>query len=148
MERLPDAPAIVAAILDPVDHLKEVLPDVPGPELARLSVEAELPDVAKADAIDLRRPVRMSLRPPSRVVHGNAIGLVSFGMIDINPEDRTEPVPGILTSGKGIISKSAIPQSHIEKPIRTEGDRSAVMILVRVVRRDPDPALAGRIRLL
>ena len=57
MEPFLDAPAVVAAVLDPVDHLPEVLADVAGPELAGLAVEAELPDVPQADAVDLGRPV-------------------------------------------------------------------------------------------
>ena len=57
VEALADAPAVVAAVLDPMDHLPEVLADVAGPELTGLAVEAELPDVPQADAVDLGRPV-------------------------------------------------------------------------------------------
>ncbi len=57
VEALADAPAVVAAVGDDVDDLVLVLADVAGPERPALAVEAELPDVPQADAIDLGRPV-------------------------------------------------------------------------------------------
>ena len=66
VETLPDAPAVVAAVLDAVDHLPEVLSDVAGPQLAGLAVEAELPDVPQADAINLGRPVARTSGPAAR----------------------------------------------------------------------------------
>ena len=75
VERFPDAPAVVAAVLDAVDHLPEVLADVAGPQLAGLAVEAELPDVAQADAIDLRSPAGELALALRGVVRGNAVRL-------------------------------------------------------------------------
>ena len=57
VETFANAPAVVAAILDQVDHFPQVLADVAGPEFAGLAVEAEFPDVSQADAVDLGCPV-------------------------------------------------------------------------------------------
>src|SRR5262245_28590389 len=43
-----DAPAIVAALLDLVDTLPEVLANFADPEIARLAIEAELPGLTEA----------------------------------------------------------------------------------------------------
>ena len=48
VSRPPDAPAVVAALLDLVDHLPQVLADFAGPQLAGLAVEAEPPHLPQA----------------------------------------------------------------------------------------------------
>src|SRR5262249_13614485 len=51
---LHDRPAVVAALLDAVDHFPQVLPDLAAPQLTRLAVEAELPRLPQAVGPDLR----------------------------------------------------------------------------------------------
>src|SRR5579872_7265777 len=48
-----DAPAVVAAALDLVDHLPQVLPDFTRPEVARLAIEAEAPRLPQAIRVQL-----------------------------------------------------------------------------------------------
>src|SRR5204863_7017477 len=48
------APAVVAALLDAVDHLPQVLPDFARPQIAGRGVEADLPALADAVGVNLR----------------------------------------------------------------------------------------------
>ncbi len=132
-----DAPAVIAAILDALDHLPEVLPDVAGPELAGLAVEAELPDVAQADAVDLGGPVGMGLRPPRRVVGGNPGRLAAGRMIDVDPQDRAAPVLRVLTGRERVGGGPAIAQGDVEIAVGPEDDRAPVVVLERILLRDP-----------
>ena len=85
VEPFPDAPAVVASILNEVDHFPEVLPDIAGPELAGLTVEAELPDVSQPDAVHLGCPVRESSGTPRRIVGRYSVSFSGRRMIDVDP---------------------------------------------------------------
>src|SRR5262249_48716467 len=66
---------------DVVDLLVAVLPDIADPEVAGLLVEGEAPGVAQAEAVDLRRRVRLAdegvrRRDPVRP-----------GAVDVDPQD-------------------------------------------------------------
>ncbi len=95
VSRFHDAPAVVAAVFDQVDHFPEVLADVARPQIAGLAIEGELPDVAQADAVDLGRPVGVIRRAAHWVVLGNAVFFAVGGMIDVDAEDRGEPIARI-----------------------------------------------------
>ena len=55
-----DAPAVIAAALDQLDHFPEILADIADPGLAGVGIEAEPPRIAKAVGPDFgpraRRP--------------------------------------------------------------------------------------------
>ena len=66
-------------------------------------------------------------------------------MIHVDPQDRGEPVAGILAARQGIVGGATVSQRDVEISVRTEGDRAAVVVFERVFGRDPDPLLARRV---
>src|SRR5438552_3099507 len=78
-----DAPAIVAAALDPVNLLPQILADVADPEVARGAVEAHLPGLAQAVGPDFRPgagPI------DERVVVRDTVRLVGRGVVHVEAE--------------------------------------------------------------
>ena len=55
---------------------------------------------------------------------------------------RIEPnqSPGLLAGGQRIVGGPAVAQRDVEEPVRPEGDRAAVVVLERILVRDPDRA--------
>src|SRR4051794_8709450 len=98
------APPVVAAALDEIDHLPQVLADFAGPK-ALLVVEAEFPDLAMAEGPDFAAGV---FGADERIVLGNGILLATFGVIDINPQDRTEEVADVLAGEISISNATAV----------------------------------------
>ena len=66
-------------------------------------------------------------------------------MIDVDPQDRGEPVGRVLAARHRVIGRSAISQGDVEIAVRPEGDRAAVVIFKRIVRGNPDPLFTARI---
>ena len=87
VQALAPVPAVVAALLDEVDLLVQVLADVAGPELAGLAVERHPPDVAQAIGLDLRPRV---LRADERVVLRDGVVLAVVLVIDVDAQDLAE----------------------------------------------------------
>src|SRR5438105_4721305 len=77
------------------------------------------------------------------VILGNAIELAPLGVIDVDPQDRAEPITRILTGRHRIVGGAAVAQREIKEPVRPEGDRPAVVVLVRIFGRYPDALFAG-----
>ncbi len=66
-------------------------------------------------------------------------------MIDVDPQDRGEPVARVLTTLERVARRAAVTQRDIQVAIGAEDNAAAVMVLERVLVRDPDPLLALRV---
>ena len=53
-----------------------------------------------------------------RVCRRLAVG----GMVDVDPQDRAEPVVGVLAGRQGIVGGAAVAQRDVEVAVRPEGD--------------------------
>src|SRR5271165_4391049 len=60
-------------------------------------------------------------------------------MVDVDPQDRAEPVSRILAARHRVVGGSAVSQSDVKVPVRPESDRAAIVVFKRVFSRDPDP---------
>ena len=88
-----DRPAVVAALLDAVDHLPQLPADVADPQVAGRAVEAHPPGVAEAVGPDLRPGVR---RLDERVVRRDGVGLALVLVVHVDAQDRREQVADVL----------------------------------------------------
>ena len=128
----PDAPSVVSAVFDAMHHFPEVLPDVAGPELAGLAIEAEFPDISEADAVHLGRPAGIRFRTHGRVVGRNAVGFLAGRMVDVDPQDRREPVGRVLAAASWVVGRATVSERDVEKTVRPESDRAAVVVFKRI----------------
>src|SRR5207248_2553851 len=87
VQPLADAPTIVAAALDDVDFLVEVLPHVSGPQRAGLAVEGHPPDVAQPVGPDFRAGAFAAYE---RVVLGDRIGFAVAFVVHVDAENLAE----------------------------------------------------------
>src|SRR5262245_40911358 len=79
---LHDTPAVVAALLDLVDHLPQVLADLAGPQVRTGTVEAELPRLPQAVRPDL--PAR-PLRPDEGIILRGRVALALRRAVHVDP---------------------------------------------------------------
>ena len=89
--------------------------------------------------------MRERLGPAGGIVGRDSVGFAAGGMIDVDSQDRGEPVLRILAAGHGIVGGAAVSQGDVEIAVRPEGDRAAVVVLERVFGRHPDPFFARRV---
>src|SRR5262249_9634635 len=78
-----DAPAVVSALLNLVDHLPQILTDLAAPQIASLLVEAVLPRLTQAVGPDLAAG---ALVLDEGVVLGDGITPVLLGAIDVDAQ--------------------------------------------------------------
>src|SRR5262249_13107159 len=90
---LVDAPAVIAATLDKIDHRPQLLPHLAAPESSP-AVEAELPHLSMPERPDLA-PGAGS--PDERIVSRNRVGAISLGTIHVDAKDGAEQVAEVLT---------------------------------------------------
>ena len=136
----PDTPAVIAAALDDVNHLPQVLPDFAGPHRSVGRVPAELPDLAMTVRPDFRASI---CDADERVVFGNGVRQVAGLMINVQPEDRAKQVADVLSGFPLIRDAAAIAGCQIQKPIRAKPKTAAVVTTVRPLDQNP---LRSRIR--
>src|SRR4051794_36480972 len=84
MRAFHDAPAVIAALFDLVDHVPKVLADFARPEVARLAVERKTPCLAQSIGVNFRTGV---FHGDEWIVLGDAVVLAVSGMIDIQTEE-------------------------------------------------------------
>ena len=72
-------------------------------------------------------------------------GLPSRGVVDVDPQDRAEPVARVLAGRQGVVGRTAVAERDVEVAVGAEGDRAAVVVAVGIGRPDPDPLLARRV---
>src|SRR5262245_61187575 len=88
------APAIIPTALDDENLLPQILPDIPGPQQARIAVEVHLPRLPQAIRPVLRARV---LHSHERIVGRNRVVLPRVVMIDVDPQDRSGNVTQVLS---------------------------------------------------
>src|SRR5262249_57545673 len=116
MQALTHAPAVVAARLEDVDFLEQVLADVGRPEPAGLAIERHPPDVAQA--------VRPLLRPCVRPTHegiilGNGVGQAVFPAAHVNAQDPAEESFEVLAVAEWIAGGAAVTERAAATPVAT-----------------------------
>src|SRR5262249_13407471 len=84
-----DRPAVIAALLNQVDHLPQVLAHFAAPEVAGFLVEAVAPRLAQAVGPDLGP---RAIHPDERIILGNAVVLAGLRVVDGNTEQGAEHV--------------------------------------------------------
>src|SRR5262249_13192180 len=109
------APAVVAAFLDPVNHLPEVLPHLAAPQRARLFVEAVLPRLAQAVGVDLRPG---ALRRAEGVVLRDGVVLTRVGLIHVDAQQRAEQVAEVLAGLELVGDAAAVAGADVEVAVR------------------------------
>src|SRR5437879_4269352 len=133
------APAVVAAALDLVDHLPQVLADLAAPQVPGLAVEAELPRLPQAVGVDLR-PGPFGL--DEGVVFGNGVSEAAVGPVDVDTQDAAEQVADVLAGLQLVGDTAAVAGADVEVAVRPEAEAAAV-----VAARGPfdDHLLAGNV---
>ena len=141
---LVDAPAIVAPLLDEIDHLPQVLSDLTCPQ-PLLVVEAELPNLTMPERPDLT--ARIGLRH-ERVVLWNRIWPRAVGMIDVDAQDRAEQIGKVLSRLQSVRDAAAVAGRQIEEAVRAESDAATVVSAGRPFEDDLLAGWIGHRRLL
>src|SRR5262245_42601706 len=122
VQALAQPPAVVAAFLDEVDFLVEILADVGGPELAGLLVERHAPDVAQAVGPGFGQRTRelTLLGSPAgeRIVGRNRVILAVVFLVDVDAENLAERLLQVLAVVERIIRGAAIAERNVEIAIR------------------------------
>ena len=60
-------------------------------------------------------------------------------MIDVDPQDRSQPVRRVLAAGQRVVGRSRVAQSDVKVAVGSEGDRAAIVVFKRVFGGNPDP---------
>src|SRR5262249_44337558 len=137
MTALVDAPAVVAAALDHMDHFPQVLAHVADPEVSGRAVQTHAPGIAQTESPQLRaRPLNLE----ERIVLGHGIALARIGTIDVNPQDARAEVAQVLSGQIAVGIAGAVAGREVKAAIESE-DQVAAVVAVRLPFEDE---LAGR----
>ena len=66
-------------------------------------------------------------------------------MIDVDPQDRSEPVAWVLPARHRVVGGASVSERDIEIAVRPKRDVAAIVVFKRVVGRHPDSFLARRV---
>ncbi len=124
MRAFADAPAVVAALLNDVDHLPQVLPDFAAPQRAVFRSETELPELAM--------PVRPDFVPGvidshKRVVVRNSVRQRIRATVDVNPQNGAEQIGDVLPGLSSVGNTATVAGDHVEVAVRSEANAAAVV---------------------
>jgi hypothetical protein len=136
MAALEDAPAVVVALLDDLDHLVEVLADVAHPEVAGLGIERHPPRIP--EAVRPQLAARAGNRE-ERIVLGNGVAAARIGMFHVDPDHAGIQVAQILSRPVPVGVGRAVARGDIQHPVGTEPHLAAVV----AVRRPFDHEMLG-----
>src|SRR5260370_5577666 len=133
-----DAPAVVAAFLDEMDALPQVLADTAVPEVAVLGVEAHLPRLAQAVSPDLR--------PGGAAVHEGVVlrDGVEPGIVHIDAQDLAAHIAKVLGGLVPVRDAAAVAGADVEHAVGAELEAAGVVAAGRPPEQDP---LARRVGL-
>src|SRR5207244_10696413 len=99
--------------------------DVGGPEPAGRSIKGQPPDVTQAIGEDLR-PCSGATR--EWIVRRDGVRLAVLFAIDVDAQDFAEDSSEILAVVVRIVGRTAVAHSDVQKPVRAEADRPAVVV--------------------
>src|SRR4030095_5641739 len=106
---------IVASLLDPVNHLPQVLADFAAPQVTARAVEAVPPELPQAIGPRFRP---RACRADKWIVFGNAVALAGLGMIDIEPEELAVNARQVLADLQLVGDTRAVAGGQIEHAVR------------------------------
>src|SRR5262249_26793967 len=100
------------------------LPDLAGPEIAGLSIEGELPRLAKSV-----RPQfgPRALRFDERVVLWNIVVLARFQMVDVNANNAREKVADVLTGLQFVGDTAPVAAREIQITVLAKRETTGVV---------------------
>src|SRR5262249_18593789 len=111
------APAVVAATLNAVDLLPQILADVAGPQVAGSAVKAHLPRLAQPVGPDLGVG---ALAIDEGVVLGDAVVLARVGVIDVDAEDLAPQGTEILPRQVLVSDATGVTGGNVQAAVGTE----------------------------
>ncbi len=119
-------PAVVAALLDAVDHLPQLPADVADEQFAGLAVEAHPPGVAQAVGPDLRPRV---LHADEGVVLGDRVVLAFVLMVHVDTQNGRKQIGDILSRVErvGRIWVGRVAGGNVEHAVGAEVKIAAVV---------------------
>ena len=134
-------PAVVAALLDAMDHLPQLPADVADEQLAGLAIEAHPPGVAEAVGPDLRP---RSLHADERIVLGDGVVLPLVLAVHVDPQDGGEQVGDVLPGVErvGRVGAGRVAGGDVEHAVGAEVEVAAV---VAALQEGEDDLLARRV---
>ena len=131
-----DGPAVVAAFLDLVDHLPQILADFAAPKVAGPAIEAEAPQLAQAVGVDFGP----GLVPGSflegydladeRIVLRDAVRLAGRRIIDIDAQQLGEDARQILADVVCVGDAGAVAGDDVEIAVGAELQAAAVVAAI------------------
>ncbi len=104
-------PAVVAPLGDDVDLFPQVLADVRCPEVPRLAVEGDPPQVAESGRPDFRRVARLA---DVGIVFRNAVAHVRGRVIDVDPQDLPQQRVALLAVAVRVVAAAAVTQADVQ----------------------------------
>ena len=123
-------PAVIRALLDDVDLLPDILPDIARPQIAGLWIEGHAPNVARSQRphLGLR-----TLRGNKWIVGGNGVWLAFFALlVHIDAKDLCQESAEILPVEVRIIGRAAIAEREVEKAVGAKDNSATVVVGVRL----------------
>ena len=129
VRRLPafhDAPAVVAAALDVIEHLPQLPTHIADPQVARLPIEAHPPRVAKAVRPNL---AARAFQIDERIVGWNAVVLSVVGVIDVDPQNARQQVADVLPGASRVrwVRPGAVSRGNIQTAVEAKLQTATVM---------------------
>src|SRR4051794_23707411 len=124
MAALGQAPAVIAALLDQVNLLPEILTVLADPELARLAVEAEPPGIAQAVGPELGPGAGAS---DEGVVPGYAVVPARVGVIDVDSQHGRQQVIQGLPRHVCVRAAGAVSRRDVEEAVVAEVKVAAIV---------------------
>ena len=94
-----EAPPIVAAPLDPVDHLPEFPADIAHEQVSGHRMEAHPPRIAQSIGPDFSPGVGQT---DKRIVLGNGVSPVSLRVVDIEAQHTGQKIADVLPGDKAV----------------------------------------------
>ena len=121
-----DAPAVIAAALDAIDHLPQFPADIARVEFAGLRIEAQPPRIAQSVGPHFAARVG---RGDKRIVLGNAIRQARLGTVHVDAEHARQALAEILPANEAVgrVRRTAVARADVEHAVRAEAEVAAVM---------------------
>ena len=160
-EPLPNGPTVVASLDDDIDFLTGYLPHVSGKEPPGRRVESHPPGVAQTDGIKFQAKIGVGIRSPllplchQRIIDRDAVKCLATAiagnggmvggfdiarkLVHVQPNDTGKKVlVHLLAVAPPVVGSAFVPQSHIQIPVGTKVNITAVVVvgLVQLIEID------------
>lgn len=122
-----EGPTVVSPVLDDVDFLPSVLPDVGCPEFTCFGMESQTPGIAKSEGENLGMVAGFV---EEGVVIGKAVGTVARAGVDIDSQDLAIVDKSVLRELKRIVGFASVAHSEIKQSVGAEEEIARVVVPV------------------